>query len=697
MDISKALKNTPKGSLTYDRRPPSKEFFEHCSPPPSISKRFDNSPNNRLTDHVLHKHRKGSIPDSASESSYDNVVQLTIRTDSSSPRIVEIISPTSPIEIVSPTHKKNIIPVSPEYTKSILAVKEYENSLDKEIKIKVYNKQQRFTEHTKKLQNEAENKLSVLQRNQQNKAEEQQQETELQFMQQTIELQEKQRKLKEDHREHAQMLQKKHEKLKEEIKRKEKERQERIQIAQTIRNDIATLLERLKTMYEQFTPKDRLPESLKKALNLVNNKLAEVSQMASRDVDTNEVVKMTEILKLCLNAYEYMRKEYDELTKKIKEEQAKEEAEKKARAEIEAKARAEAAAAAAKVNVVPPTPGVPSTPLATSTPAPSSTSRPATEAVLRCVDQNAFTQYTNLQVLIKKAEEESKTLFNNPQMKKMKFDIQKSINTPINNISPVSGDHLNDQLTRLLTLLAGRTVDLSGRRFSLSACPQALPFCKYLIAKMVVKKGEEQVSALHSSAFAIAAVTVGLLAEHPDILPMLLGHFHQLCPYTVPYHISKTDGQSREDFYKSLGYKYDSEGNAEKQDQFLKRMSGLMRLYASVMVAHPPRGPNPYGTEHAWEWLSMVMNIEPLPDITATMTFDLLEVTGHALYRDYRKQFVKLLHVLAKEFFPKLKRMASPSGGGPISRLEDFLQNSLRKNGNIRPPEGLLNQHFWMT
>ncbi|CAG2235321.1 unnamed protein product [Mytilus edulis] len=64
---------------------------------------------------------------------------------------------------------------------------------------------------------------------------------------------------------------------------------------------------------------------------------------------------------------------------------------------------------------VPPTPGVPSTPLATSTPAPSSTSRPATEAVLRCVDQNAFTQYTNLQVLIKKAEEESKTLFNNPQ------------------------------------------------------------------------------------------------------------------------------------------------------------------------------------------------------------------------------------------------------------------------------------------
>jgi len=125
-------------------------------------------------------------------------------------------------------------------------------------------------------------------------------------------------------------------------------------------------------------------------------------------------------------------------------------------------------------------------------------------------------------------------------------------------------------------------------------------------------------------------------------------------------------------------------------------MSGIMRLYTSIMVSHPPRGPNPYGTEHAWAWLSMVMNIEPLPDITATMIFDLLEVTGHALYRDYRKQFVKLLHVLIKEFLPKLKNSCS-NGGAPMTRLEDFLQTSVKHNGNIAPPKGLLNAHFWMS
>lgn len=126
-------------------------------------------------------------------------------------------------------------------------------------------------------------------------------------------------------------------------------------------------------------------------------------------------------------------------------------------------------------------------------------------------------------------------------------------------------------------------------------------------------------------------------------------------------------------------------------------MSGIMRLYASIMVSHPPRGHNPYSTEHAWAWLAMVMNIEPLPDITTTMIFDLLEVTGHALYRDYKKQFFKLLHILIKEFLPKLKRVASPSGAGPMTRLEDFLQNSVKNNGNIPPPEGLLSAHFWFS
>lgn len=689
MDVKGALKRTSKGSLSYDRGAPTKEFLEQCSPPPVLSTHYNdkNSPDNRLTERKNQKTQKLNRVNSGS-TTYDNDLQLTISSNSST-RTVEIVSPTSE------TQRKDVIPVSPEYTKSILAVKQYEDSLEKEKNHKVHQKQKEFTEFTRKLQNNAENTILSIEKNLLVRAMEQQQETELQFMQQSIELQEKQRKLKEDHRQHAQMLQKKQEKLKEEVKRKEKERHDRLEMAQTIRNDIGIIQDRLKTMYDQCNHRDRLPEKVKKGLELVIHKHAQATQMmSSQDIDINEIQKMTEMLKLCLNVHEFMKKEFDDLAKTIKEEEAREEAEKKAKEEAEAKAKAEAAAKAA---LIPPTPGLAAGPLASSTPAPSSSSasRLTRPDEVRCVDENAFTQYTRLQEQLKKAEEENTTLFTNPQLKKIKFDIQKAVNTPINNISPVSGEHLRDKLQRLQSLLAGQTVELTGKRFSLSGCPQAMPFCKNLIAKMIVKKGEEQVSAKHSSAFAIAAVTVGLLAEHPDILPPLLAYFHQMCPYTVPYHITKSEGQSMEDYLKQLGYKYDSDGNTEKQDQFLKRMSGIMRMYASLMVSHPPRGPNPFGIEHAWTWLSMVMNIEPLPDVTATMTFDLLEVTGHALYRDYRKQFFKLLHVLIKEFLPKLKQVASPSGGGPMTRLEELLQTSLKHNGNIPPPEGLLNAHFW--
>ena len=67
---------------------------------------------------------------SESGSSYDNLVQLKIKSDSSSSRTVEVVSP----ELNIP-HNHATIPVSPEYTKSILAVKEFEESWEKEKKV----------------------------------------------------------------------------------------------------------------------------------------------------------------------------------------------------------------------------------------------------------------------------------------------------------------------------------------------------------------------------------------------------------------------------------------------------------------------------------------------------------------------------------------------------------------------------------
>lgn len=67
---------------------------------------------------------------------------------------------------------------------------------------------------------------------------------------------------------------------------------------------------------------------------------------------------------------------------------------------------------------------------------------------------------------------------------------------------------------------------------------------------LIQNQGDEQVSANHESAFAIAAVAVGVWCVFPDVGDILLGHFHAKCPYIVPYYIPNVAGQSREDHYK---------------------------------------------------------------------------------------------------------------------------------------------------
>src|SRR5688572_30720652 len=78
----------------------------------------------------------------------------------------------------------------------------------------------------------------------------------------------------------------------------------------------------------------------------------------------------------------------------------------------------------------------------------------------------------------------------------------------------------------------------------------------------------------------------------------------------------------------------------EEQDKFLGRMYGFMHLFAAIMISSPPptsqssRNPfaaqsspkHPYGVQNAWVWLARISNMEPRPDITATVIHAMLQV-----------------------------------------------------------------------
>ncbi|XP_014768318.2 mRNA export factor GLE1 [Octopus bimaculoides] len=246
-------------------------------------------------------------------------------------------------------------------------------------------------------------------------------------------------------------------------------------------------------------------------------------------------------------------------------------------------------------------------------------------------------------------------------------------------------------------LVQGQTIEVSNKHISTKEQPEGITYAIFFIAKMIVKKGAEQVSSSHESAFAIALVAVGLWQNFPEFGELLLANFYLSCPYIVPYYIPKQDGQSTDEYHKLRGYKCES-GKIEEQERFLKRMTGIMRLYAAIIVSPLPIGstkPHPHGIENSWIWITRTLNVEPEPDITAAMIYNILEVTGHSLFLYYQKPFQKLLHILITEFLPKIKAVSVSAGS--VSRLETFLEANINNKGQIAAPYGYLTSSFWLS
>jgi len=146
-----------------------------------------------------------------------------------------------------------------------------------------------------------------------------------------------------------------------------------------------------------------------------------------------------------------------------------------------------------------------------------------------------------------------------------------------------------------------------------------------------------------------------------------------------------------------------TDGEVEQQDKFLRRVCGFTRLYAALIISSPPPSPggqshstgHPHGVEHAWTWLGHMVNVEPRPDVTATVLHEFLAVAGHSLSAVYRRQFVKLVRSTFDDYLPRIVAVSPAGASGPVSRLESLLKTCIA--GRISPPTGLLTPNFWHT
>ncbi|XP_048857169.1 mRNA export factor GLE1 [Brienomyrus brachyistius] len=285
------------------------------------------------------------------------------------------------------------------------------------------------------------------------------------------------------------------------------------------------------------------------------------------------------------------------------------------------------------------------------------------------------------------------------QTKKLKMELQKAATIPVSQISSISGSKLKEIFDKIDKLLSGRPVQSGGKSVSASHHPSGLDFVSYKLAEKFVKQGEEEVASHHEAAFPIAVVAIGLWELHPKVGDLILAHLHRKCPYSVPHYPPMKDGTSVEEYQRILGYRVEDSG-VEVQDSFLKRMSGMIRLYAAVIQLRWPhgnkQGESPHGLNHGWRWLAQMLNMEPLADVTATLLFDFLEVCGHALMKQYQGQFWKLIFLIKDDYFPRIEAVTSSGQMGSVMRLKQFLENALRRR-EIPPAKGQLSPYFWRS
>uniref|UniRef100_UPI0037E9A1F7 mRNA export factor GLE1 n=1 Tax=Semicossyphus pulcher TaxID=241346 RepID=UPI0037E9A1F7 len=284
------------------------------------------------------------------------------------------------------------------------------------------------------------------------------------------------------------------------------------------------------------------------------------------------------------------------------------------------------------------------------------------------------------------------------QTKKLKLELQKAASIPVSQISSNSGSQLREIFDKINKLLSGRGVVSGGKSVSTTQHPQALDFVSYKLAEKFVKQGEEEVASHHEAAFPIAVVASGIWELHPRVGDFLLAHLHKKCPYAVPHYPPMKEGTPVEEYQRILGYRVDDSG-VEGQDSFLKRMSGMIRLYAAIIQLKWPYGSkqgSPHGLNHGWRWLAQMLNMEPIADITATLLFDFLEVCGNALMKRYQIQFWKLILLLKDEYFPRIEAVTSTGQMGSVIRLKQFLETSLQSR-DIAPPKGQLSSTFWRS
>jgi len=241
--------------------------------------------------------------------------------------------------------------------------------------------------------------------------------------------------------------------------------------------------------------------------------------------------------------------------------------------------------------------------------------------------------------------------------KEVAMKIKRAVAVPVGALTQRSGEDLKKQINRIVSLI---------KKQDLPDHPLAGDFTIYEISLRCVKLAEEQLSSNEKAAPAIAVAIIALWLESIQFGELFMAHLYQLCPILIPNSF-----------------------NENVEEQKLKQMGGMCRLFASLASSDCPPGSHkhPFGIENIWKFLVGTI-LAPVTELSTQALYEILLFSGQRLHLLYKQQFIKLLKLVSQSFLPK-------ASGGPATRLRILLEDA-DKNGFKNPP-GAISHRFWET
>lgn len=231
-----------------------------------------------------------------------------------------------------------------------------------------------------------------------------------------------------------------------------------------------------------------------------------------------------------------------------------------------------------------------------------------------------------------------------------------------------------EKLQKLLSLLAGRTVDPG--RVSTNNDPILTDYVKSLVTSNIVKLGHDKQGAAAAAA-AYSWLLVNIVSVHPGMWDLFLYHVFNTCPYLVPLYPVQEDGQSEEDFNKAKGIR-----NNEKIDSYIGRMGNCAMMYGLVLAMISKRQGFPVQAPVVgWELLARLVSLPPSSGVTAAILHNFLNTAGACLQQAYGRQFLKLMDYMNSVYIVKIKEITADAGTQALTVLQNFMEdfNTTRK------------------